>query len=117
MRQFILLTLLWMPAGCASLAPMGQTKTSMKRHFEEDAMRAEILKYLSPGMPIENATRIMEDSGFKCKETFVASSWAVRCVAVHGTHRFWIADEIHVLLYHQAGKLNEIEVDCFSVGP
>src|SRR5262249_7895482 len=36
-------------------------KTAMKLHFDNQAMREELLKYVSIGMPIENAKRFMED--------------------------------------------------------
>jgi hypothetical protein len=88
----------------------------MKLQLEEDAMRAEVLKYLSPGMPIENAKRIMEDSGFKCEDSWSGGSRVLLCSAVYATH-FMMADEINVLLHHESGKLTNVKVDCFSVGP
>src|SRR5262245_8262463 len=47
-------------AGCVSLPSLCPPRTSMKLHFDNEAMHAEVLKYLSVGMPIENARRIME---------------------------------------------------------
>jgi hypothetical protein len=88
----------------------------MKLQFEKDAMRAEVLKYISTGMPIDNAKRIMEDSGFTCSDSCSAEPQALQCTAVYATH-FLMADEIYVLLYHEAGKLRDVKVDCYSVGP
>lgn len=104
-------------AGCVTLPSLCPPRTSMKLHFENEAMRAEILKYLSVGMPIENAKRIMEDSGFKCQEGWFSGPAYLHCSAVYGTHHLLIADEIRVRLYHEAGKLSGIRVDCHSVGP
>jgi hypothetical protein len=116
MRRLIFFICLCFLTGCVSLPTIGQPRTSMKHHFQQDAMRAEVLKYLSPGMPIENAERIMKDSGFKCEDSWCAGSQVLRCSAVYATH-FLMDNEIHVLLYHEAGKLTDVKVDCFSVGP
>jgi hypothetical protein len=80
MRLFILFIFLCILAGCASLPTLCQPTTSMKLHFEKDAMRAEVLRYLSPEMPIDNAKRIMEDSGFKCDDSWFAGPQALRCM-------------------------------------
>jgi hypothetical protein len=89
----------------------------MKLRFDNEAMRAEVMKYVSAGMPIENAKRIMEDSGFKCEDSFFTGPPCVRCSAVSGTHGIFLADEVFVLLYHEAGKVTDIKVDCHTVGP
>jgi len=115
MRRLIPLTFLCILAGCASLPSIGEPRTSMELIFDKDAMQAEVLKYLSPGMPIENAKRIMEDSGFKCENSLSMGPPAVSCV--HASHHFLMIDEIQVLLYHEAGKLTKIEVDCGTIGP
>ncbi len=88
----------------------------MKLLFNKDAMQAEVSKYLSIGMPIENARRIMEDSGFKCEEEWWGEH-CLDCVAVYRTHHLFFSDEIHVSLNHDAGRLTGIVVACFSVGP
>lgn len=89
----------------------------MKLCFDNATMRMEILKYLSPGMPIENARRIMEDSGFKFEDAFATSPPCLHCWTVYPNHSLWVSDEIHVDLYHESGKLTEISIDCHSVGP
>src|SRR5262249_14628925 len=49
-------------------------------------LRAEILKNLSFRMPIENARRIMQDSGFKCHGE---RPGYLHCVAAYGTHHLF----------------------------
>jgi hypothetical protein len=89
----------------------------MKLQFDSEAMRVEVLKYLSIGMPIENAKRIMEDSGFKCHDSWwVADPSCVDCLAVYAAH-FMFSDEIRVFVYHEAGHVTDIKVECYSIGP
>jgi hypothetical protein len=88
----------------------------MKLYFEEEAMRAEVLKYVSAGMPIDNARRIMEDSGFKCEDNYVRGPGCLSCRAVYDTH-FLLADEISVSIEHESGKVIDVKVDCYCVGP
>src|SRR5438128_9209704 len=59
------LTLPW--TAYQSLRP---PRTGMKLHFDNEAMREEVLKYVSIGMPIENAKRIMQDSAFRCEDAW-----------------------------------------------
>jgi hypothetical protein len=93
-------------------------RTTVKSHFDNQAMREEVLKHLSIGMPIETAKRIMEDSGFKCENiTLLSGPSCVRCLAVFRTHHLFISDEIQILLYNGGGKLSSIEVDCRSISP
>jgi len=93
----------------------------MKLHFDKVAMQAEVLKYVSPGMPVENAKRIMEDSGFACEKSFYEGPACVLCSAVYRGHFFSTVesgiDKIHVRLYHESGKVTEIKTECYSVGP
>jgi hypothetical protein len=109
--------LLGLLAGCGTLPTLSPPRTSMKLDLDKEAMRTEILKYLSIGMPIENAQRIMEDSGFKCQEAWWEGERSLACVAVCRTHHLFFSDEIHVSLYHESGQLASINVDCYSVGP
>jgi hypothetical protein len=92
-------------------------RTAMKLYFDNQTMREEVLSYLSLGMPIGSAQQIMEDSGFKCDGGFFSNGSHLRCIAVYRTHHLFIADQIHVLLYHEDGRLSGIEVDCHSIGP
>jgi hypothetical protein len=92
-------------------------RIAMKRYFDNQAMREEILNYLALGMPIENAKQIMEASGFQCEDGFLWNPSCLRCVAVYRAHHLFISDEIHVLFHHDAGKLSGIEVDCHSISP
>jgi hypothetical protein len=116
MHRYLLPLFLGAVAGCAALPTLGPPRTSMKIPFDREAMRAEVLKYLSPGMPIANAQRIMEDSGFRCEDCLLVNPPCLRCWTVQAQH-FWVADEINVFLDHEDGKLTDIEVDCSSVGP
>ncbi|MBI3824134.1 MAG: hypothetical protein HY289_15810 [Planctomycetes bacterium] len=86
----------------------------MKLHFDKETMHAEVLKYLSPEMPIENAKRIMEDSGFK--SFLYQETGSVRYSAVYG-RGFLSVHEIGVVLSHESGKLKEIKVDCLTISP
>jgi hypothetical protein len=38
----------------------------MKLYSDEEAMRAEVLRYVAPGTPVEEARKTMEAHGFKC---------------------------------------------------
>jgi hypothetical protein len=89
----------------------------MKLVCNNEAMEAEVSKYLSVGMPVENAKRIMEDSGFKCEESHFDGPPHVICSAVLTTQHLSILDNITVRLYHDAGKVTAIKAECHSVGP
>jgi len=82
-------------------------------------MRAEVLKYLSPGMPIENARRIMEDSGFKCEDSWDQTPSCLWCSATYApaTLFSWCADIIYVDIHHESGKVTDVTVDCDCLGP
>jgi len=88
----------------------------MKLYFDKEAMEAEVSKYVSPGMPIEEATRIMRDSGFKCKDSPFQTA-CVKCSVDVGIHHLFYVNQIHVLLYHEAGELTQFKTECFSIGP
>lgn len=89
------------------------SRTGMKLQFDNQAMREEVLKHVSVGMPIETAKQLMEASGFRCEEGW---SSCLNCLARYKSN-FFMSDEIWVLLHHEDGKLSRIEVDCHSVGP
>lgn len=88
----------------------------MQLHFDAAAMRAEVLKYLSVGMPIENAKRILEDSGFQCPSFAFGGASSLQYRAIYQTHGF-VADEIWVAMDYESGVVTDIKVDCISVGP
>jgi hypothetical protein len=114
--RFVLPIFLCALAGCAILPILNQPRTSMKLRFDDDGMREEVLRYLSAGMPIENAKRIMEDSGFKCENSLLAGSACLHCSTIYRTHLI-TSDEIDVCLSHESGKVTAIRVDCHSIGP
>jgi hypothetical protein len=88
----------------------------MQLHFDKEEMRAEVLKYLCVGMPVENAKRIMEDSGFECEESDFDGPSFLRCSAVYKSHLL-LGDEIFVDVYHESGVVTDIKVNCHCVGP
>lgn len=88
----------------------------MQLHFDNEAMQSEVLKFISVGMPLEEAKRIMLESGFKCDDRYHGSRPNLRFSAVHGTQRLFTSDEIHVFLYHESGKITEIKTDCHTIG-
>lgn len=92
-------------------------KTGMKLYFDDQEMREELLKYLAIGTPMETAKRIMEESTFKCEEYLFARPSYLHCSAIYRTRSLFFTDEIQVLLYHEAGRLSNIEVHCRSFGP
>jgi hypothetical protein len=108
---------LWAFAGCFTLPNLSPPRTSMQLRFDNDAMRFEVLKYLSIGMPIENAKRIMEESGFKCHDSWFEGPSCLNCVAVYRMHHLFISDQIHVSLFHESGQVSDIKVDCHSESP
>jgi hypothetical protein len=87
----------------------------MRLYFDNEAMRAEVLRYLSIGMPIDNAKRIMQDSGFTCKDSQFTTPY-LHCSAVYSSGLL-ISDEIHIFMRDESGRISTIEVDCHSVGP
>lgn len=103
--------------GCTPIYVQQIRSTSMKHHFDKAAMRDEILKYLSPGMPIENAKRIMTDSGFQFVTHEAKEAERLRFTRHHRQHPVFISDDIDVELYHRDGTLTEIGVKGWSVGP
>jgi hypothetical protein len=88
----------------------------MKLLNDDNAMRVEVLKYLSPGMPMENAKRIMEDSGFQCEEISTEAA-SMQCTAVVSINHPFCHDEVYVRLGQEAGKLTTVSVKCYGVGP
>jgi len=87
----------------------------MELHLDDEDMLVEVKRFLSLGMPIDNAKRIMQQNGFQCQERNHGAA-QLNCWAVYKTH-FLRSDEIHILLSHESGLLNEIKVECYSVGP
>ena len=102
-------------AGCLS-SFQRSTHTSMKLYFNDDQMREEVLRYLSIGMPIENARRIMQDSGFDC-DTFWSRSEYVCDIWYEPKLFSWVNDKICVKLHHSDGKLTDVVVECSTIGP
>ena len=116
MRKASIGCLLILTAGCFSSTLLQlPAHTSMKLVYDEEKMKEEVLHYLSIGMPIANAKRIMKDSGFDC-DTFSFSSDCVTCHVYYESH-FNTADEIFVRLYHEDGKLTDVQVNCQCIGP
>jgi hypothetical protein len=112
--------------GCvASVASLRPTPP-MTLHTDEKEMRAEVLRHLSIGMPIEEAKKIMDNHGFKCqygKGSSKDSIWFADPEAeVMGLfcskfvpqrtwwERFFFSDEIHVRIPIEDGKVKDIVV-------
>jgi hypothetical protein len=94
-------------------------RPGIKLYFDNEAMRDEILKYVSIGMPIETAKRIMEDNGFRFADnrfTGLNNHYFSHGHVIYGIHRLFVSDEIHVFLEDDGGKLASIEVDCRTAG-
>jgi hypothetical protein len=126
MKQLLPCVLLLAVCGCVPATFLQPAPhTSMTLCFDHDAMQEEVWKYLCVGMPIENARRIMADSGFTVEESAGRPTFSVEelpfaephvtCRATAATH-FLTSDEIEVVLFHQSGKLTTIRVYCRSVG-
>jgi hypothetical protein len=124
MNRLAAIVLLTSTAGCASLGLPGRPATLMRLVYDNDAMSAEVLKYLSVGMPIENAKRVMEANGFECEYSLYAGGLepsdhetpCLRCRIWFGIH-FLVEDDIDVWVYYEAGCVKDVRVDCLSIGP
>lgn len=116
--------LLFALSGCVTLSSSQPPKPSMQHIFDNEAMREEVLKYLSVGMPIENAVRIMQASGFECKEfdwmgdpkdtPIQCHAWGPPIESFLGSTL--VGREMFVSLHHEGGKLTKVEVRCQCVG-
>jgi uncharacterized protein YceK len=94
-----------------------QNAMKMELHFDNEAMRREVMKHLSIGMPIHNAKEIMQAGGFECEKSFWKQRPGVHCSAVYRTHDLFVRDEIHIYLHEQSGKLSGVDVACRSIAP
>src|SRR5689334_21343042 len=70
--------------GCDTTSHFVPAKGTMKLQFEEDAMRAEVLKYVTIGMPLEQAKQVMEANGFQCEpwwhDSETSEKHGIRCI-------------------------------------
>jgi hypothetical protein len=114
MRHASIGCLLLLTAGCISSQLQPSAHTSMKLVYDNAGMKEETLRYLSLGMPIDNASRIMKDSGFDC-DTYNLEPDRIRCHAVYKA-QLMTADEIWVELLQKDGKLIDIQVRCQMIG-
>jgi hypothetical protein len=87
----------------------------MKKYHDKEQMEAEVKKYISIGMPLEEAKRIMEESGFRCSEDWCEPP-CLSCLASTPVN-FLMVDEISIRLYHEKGVVTGLEVLCYGLGP
>jgi len=124
MNRLTAFVILCICLGCVTPGRV-EPKVSMKRYFDNAKMEAEVRKYISEGMPVNQAKQIMEDSGFKCEErvSWINKPPALRCTGIYPRswaerwNAFLMADVIDVYLSHEAGIVKGIEVTCWSDGP
>jgi hypothetical protein len=53
--------------GCGTSSPLLHQTGAMHLYLDENEMKAEILRHIAVGSPIEEAKRVMETNGFTCK--------------------------------------------------
>jgi len=89
----------------------------MKLYTNEDTMKAEVLKVIFVGMPIDAAQAVMEKKGFKCHyghEWFhdnpVQSVYCLICSAIRPESSWVFPDEIMVLVLFEKGTVTEVRV-------
>src|SRR5947209_3748717 len=102
----------WMPlalvfcslASCMNTSNLSSNPDRMKLYTNEDTMKAEVLKFVSVGMPIDEAQAVMEKKGFKChygREWFhgepAQSVFGLICLATTPESSWVFSDEIMVI--------------------
>ena len=53
-------------AGCETSSAILRSTPTMEFHLNESAMKAEVLRFVSLGTPIDEAKKVMEANGFEC---------------------------------------------------
>jgi hypothetical protein len=100
----------------------------MPLHLDEAEMKAEVLRQVRPGMPIEEAKREMERHCFACKYEADESTFSQE-QAVQGRqlvcsrfkpqsvwwHNFFVSDEVRVVISIEAEAVKEVTVRCINV--
>jgi hypothetical protein len=101
--------------GCRSAPPVAP---SIPLHVDETAMKAEVLRHVPVGTPVEDAERIMSSSGFDCTyfspggddppllfcDVYQKEDWLVS--------RRWM-----VSFYCNDGKVTRVDVSTGLIGP
>ena len=117
--------------GCELSSGMVQSLPPMELYLDENAMKAEVLRYVAVGMPIDEAKKVMETHGFKCSCDRVARAarWMDADTAKQDEvylicskfkpQRNWLedlclSDEIKVYFSLKDDKVSEVHVDHIS---
>ena len=114
MRRLLVFVLLGCGGGCVTASPQTQPRASMKLSHNQEAMKEEVMKHLSIGMPIEEAAQIMKDNGFKVGNGSPHDEPHLSCYAVyHDWSLTFGTKEINISLFHETGKLTRVQVQCY----
>jgi hypothetical protein len=65
-RLMVLVSVSPLMFGCTAMNSSAQSDQRMPLQADEEGMRAEVLKHISPGMPVDEARIVMEKNGFDC---------------------------------------------------
>ena len=115
-------------SGCATLSSSVETAPAMKLYLDDDAMKAEVLQYVRPGMPVEEARELMEKNGFQCyygrdKNPLVVAmdrEFGMFCLLCSRYKqrswwdRLFLSDEIRVYIVFEQGQVTDIRVKHIS---
>jgi len=77
---------------------------------------APVLKYVPLGTSIEEAQKVMASHGFECSPSDNAAHPRLVCKASRNIG-FMVAEVIRVILYHEEGKITNVEVATYLDGP
>jgi hypothetical protein len=110
--------------GCATLNRVDSSPPMMKV-FDRAIMDVEIRKFISEGMPIEEAKQIMEKNGFSCQDVNFNDYEKPHIGCETSCPRPWrwclndliMSDKINVELFYERGVVIEIYTWCYTLGP
>jgi hypothetical protein len=82
---------------------------------DPEAMKQEVLKHISLGMPLDRARVIMQSYGFFCENRAAKRELACYAKKKSGAlsssqYRVWIRSD-------EQGRVSDIQVNCFGEGP
>src|SRR5262245_24706257 len=122
-RLYVLVSIVL--GGCLSL-PSSDSRATIKLTTDTDAMKAEVLRYIHIGMPIEEAKKTMEAQGFKAVQDDWSRFWlddeqkadeqkAKLVFSKFVPQRSWVeslvrSDEVRIRVFYDAGRVTNVSV-------
>lgn len=98
--------------GCSGLPTLG----GMRLSNNTEAMQKEVTRHVSVGMPIEDARRVMKRNGFDCDDRPAERPY-LYCSRRNGRSAIILQNEIAVSIYHDQGRVTQVDTRCSSFGP